>query len=161
MPPRDSDIDCKACDGGVVIRIPPVGLWRAGGVGAFGVGSFVGIAILLGAFAALLTIAAMIGSLIAFTLSHAPVLLDGHFETWAELFRALLWTIPFGLVLSITFLVTQNLFVSVGLHALWNSPTLIVPAKYQQIENVWWVLSVALIAGWWIWLKVRSKPKLP
>jgi hypothetical protein len=63
MPPPDSDIDCKEHDGGVVIRIPPVGLWRAGGVGAFGVGNFVGIAISLGAFAALFTVAAMIGSL--------------------------------------------------------------------------------------------------
>jgi uncharacterized protein len=104
---------------------------------------------------------ALIGSLMAFTLSHAPVMLDGHFATWAELFHALLWTIPFGLVLSITFVVTQNLFVSVGLHALWNSPALIAPAKYQQIEHVWWVLSVALIAGWWTWRKVRGKPKLP
>ncbi len=63
MPPPDSDIDCKERDGGVVIRIPPVGLWRAGGVGAFGIGNFVGIAISLVAFAALVTIAAIIGSL--------------------------------------------------------------------------------------------------
>jgi membrane protease YdiL (CAAX protease family) len=90
-----------------------------------------------------------------FALSHVPRL-------WAEgcaessIRDELLWIAPWGLALALTFVVTKNLFVCVGLHTLWNARPGLIEAPWERVKAVWWVLTAVLVTGWW-WTRIRRR----
>jgi hypothetical protein len=88
-----TDIVFEERDGGITFRIPPVGIWRAGGRGAFGLGTFMGFALFTGAFAALVTAAAVVGAVATLPQNMEVPQLSG----WNGFFGLLFcWSIPAG-----------------------------------------------------------------
>lgn len=79
---------------------------------------------------------------------HLPRLVDEEELAGASLNEALFWTLRFGLLLSLVFLVTKNLFLCVGLHSLWNARPVLIAAPWQNIELAWWVWTTLLLMGW-------------
>jgi membrane protease YdiL (CAAX protease family) len=97
-------------------------------------------------------------SLGLFILSHVPNWVISADIGVPELRDHLLWLIPFGTALTLVFLVTRNLFVAVGLHALWNAPLALVPVSRPDMARIWFTLVVALSLGWLAW-RIQRKPR--
>jgi membrane protease YdiL (CAAX protease family) len=91
---------------------------------------------------------ALIGSPSLFALVHVPnrVFIKGL--TGQDLLTDLAGTAVLGLLFAVVYLVTGNLFVSVGIHALRNAPTPLVQAPDGRADAVWFGLTVALVVGW-------------
>lgn len=91
---------------------------------------------------------ALLGSQMAFALSHIP---HDHFvrnlagrELLVEQF---LRFVP-GLLYAAAYLVTRNLFVCVGLHAILNQPASLVQVSGEAAQTVWFVLLLVLLVAW-------------
>lgn len=103
------------------------------------------------------TLVAFLGSLALFVLSHMPLLwIGGNFDGLDTATRAL-WLLEFGAVLTITYLVTNNLYLCIGLHAIYNSRFVLFHAPMKQVEAAWWGLFPALLIGWWWFAKGPRK----
>jgi membrane protease YdiL (CAAX protease family) len=82
-----------------------------------------------------------------FLLSHVPVL-------WSQptldpgLAGQLLWIGGFGAILTVVFLVSRNVFLCVGLHALWNSRPAVFAVRWEDQEAIWYGLTAVLVVGW-------------
>ncbi len=101
-------------------------------------------------------------SLALFVVSHVPRLLSEADLAGGSMTESLFWTVRFGSILTLTFLVTRNLFVCVGLHSLWNARPTLIEAPWQSIDRIWWALTFALLIGWWLAALARSRhPKVP
>lgn len=90
-------------------------------------------------------------SLALWTVSHLPMLLRSKHLGGESLCDGLVWTTCFGLILTLAFLVTRNLFLCVGLHSLWNARVTLIVAPLETRESVWWGLTFLLLALWWRW----------
>ena len=94
-------------------------------------------------------VVAVLASLFLFVLSHLPRYLDEAAILEGTLTDHLLWTLGFGAILTLVFLVTRNVFVCIGLHALYNARPVLVDADWQRVNCIWWVLSALLVLVWW------------
>jgi membrane protease YdiL (CAAX protease family) len=94
---------------------------------------------------------ALVGSSLLFAVSHVP----HRLMVWDLGGSAILWDqaglFLMGIFLAAVYLVTRNLFVVVGLHALVNEPVPIFAASSEAIlYAVWGGLAVLLVVIWWI-----------
>jgi membrane protease YdiL (CAAX protease family) len=78
---------------------------------------------------------------------HVPRFVMEEGATGSALIEALIFVLCFGLALSFAYLVTHNLFVCVGLHAVWNARLTLIPSPWQSIDTVWAVCTALLILG--------------
>jgi membrane protease YdiL (CAAX protease family) len=84
-------------------------------------------------------------SLALFALMHVPNRLSAGFAG-ADLATSVLIALALGVLLTLLYLRTGNLLLVVGVHALINTPTLLVasPASHEIVE----VLAVLLLVAW-------------
>jgi len=66
---------------------------------------------------------ALLASQGLFGLVHIPFQLETWGSTWSELPLWLLATGVMGVIFALFYIKTQNLFIAVGFHALFNAPT--------------------------------------
>lgn len=80
-------------------------------------------------------VAALLLSQLGFALLHIPLQLERFGRSWTELPFWLLATGVAGIVFATLYLKTQNLFVAVGFHAIFNEPTQLFapPVEPSQI----------------------------
>ena len=73
-----------------------------------------------------------------FALMHIPFQLSSWGSTWAELPFWILATGIMGVIFSAFYLKTQNLFIAVGFHAVFNEPTQLFapPIEPSQIPTI-------------------------
>jgi membrane protease YdiL (CAAX protease family) len=103
---------------------------------------------------------AILGSTLLFAVSHVPNRLYVHELTGSELLSDQAGLFLLGLFIAGMYVVTRNLFVVVGLHALVNTPTLLVSATSEDlIYVVWGALAVLLLLVWWITAAVRDRTR--
>ena len=94
---------------------------------------------------------AVVGSSLLFAVSHIPNRLFIQGLTGSELMWDQGGVFLLGLVFATVYLVTRNLFVAVGLHALVNEPTLVIRASNEDaVYAVWGGLTVLLLLTWWL-----------
>jgi membrane protease YdiL (CAAX protease family) len=94
---------------------------------------------------------AIVGSSALFAVSHFPNRLFIQGFTGAELLWDQVGLFVMGLVMATVFVVTRNLFVAVGLHALVNEPALIVHASSEAaMYAAWGGITVCLLLTWWL-----------
>lgn len=105
---------------------------------------------------------AVFGSTLLFSALHLPNdLWVGHVRG-PDLMLNQVGFVIFGLIASALFLVTRNLFVTVGLHAIVNAPAPIVETAQITVYQVWFGLTMLLLVTWWIanWLGARrNRPR--
>jgi hypothetical protein len=65
VPPPQTDIRCEELDGGIIFHVPPIGLRRAGGGSLWGFGRFMALGLFTTGFAALITAAAVFGTIVS------------------------------------------------------------------------------------------------
>lgn len=91
---------------------------------------------------------AVVGSTLLFAAFHLPNRLwAGNIrgpELWFDQPALLL----FGLLACALYLVTRNLFIAVGLHAIINAPATLVASDDRTVFAVWLGLSLVLVAYW-------------
>jgi membrane protease YdiL (CAAX protease family) len=100
---------------------------------------------------------ALIGSSLLFAVSHVPhrILVSGLSGTEILWDQAGLFLM--GLFFGVAYVVTRNLFVAVGLHALANEPVPVVGASSETILHaVWGGLAVLLVLIWWAFSIARN-----
>jgi hypothetical protein len=127
-PPFRTDIIFREDEKGVSFEIPPVGLWRAGGVGAYGCGMFMGFTIFMAAFSALLTVAAVAGAL--FDFGESVSLPTGGWNAVLGLF--LCWAIAGGFFLIAWHIGNRRTTVIVRDGSFWIDLT--GPLGHRRIE---------------------------
>jgi membrane protease YdiL (CAAX protease family) len=94
---------------------------------------------------------AFVGSSALFAVSHFPNRLFIQSFTGAELLSDQAGLFLMGLVMATAFVVTRNLFVAVGLHALVNEPAAIVHASSEAATYaVWGGITVSFLLIWWL-----------
>jgi CAAX protease family protein len=99
-------------------------------------------------------------SVALFTISHVPRLVNER--AFTELAEPLAVIALFGLLLSVVYLVTRNLFLCVGLHSLWNARPSLLEVPWERYEQIWYWLTAALVVVWWLGQRARSRsPKRP
>jgi membrane protease YdiL (CAAX protease family) len=77
---------------------------------------------------------------------HVPrYVMEG--ATGSALIEAMIFVLWFGLALSFAYLVTHNLFVCIGLHAVWNARLTLIPSPWQSIDTMWAICTVLLMVG--------------
>ena len=84
-------------------------------------------------------------SLFLFTIIHLPIRLERGLagdELIANLLRVAMW----GLVFSLIFVVTKNLWLAIGIHALTNRPCELIAAVETSTRSIQLYLSIILIA---------------
>lgn len=82
---------------------------------------------------AALTIA-ILGSTVIFTLFHIPsYIFVGHLVGTDLIINLVEWGFLFGLLFSVVYIFTRNLFMVVGFHALVNAPTQLIQASYHLL----------------------------
>ncbi len=91
---------------------------------------------------------ALLGSQALFALVHVPNRVFVKGVTGTDLLTDLAGTAVLGLLFAVVYLVTGNLFVSVGIHALRNAPTPLVHTPAGRTDAVWFGLTVALVLVW-------------
>ncbi|HEX6881815.1 MAG TPA: CPBP family intramembrane glutamic endopeptidase [Planctomycetota bacterium] len=91
---------------------------------------------------------AALGALLLFVLAHVPRFIGSPEDLPAGVGLAVLWAACFGGLLTVVFLVTGNLFLCVGLHALHNARPMLLAAPWQRVEIMWWVVTLAVILVW-------------
>ncbi len=93
-------------------------------------------------------IAGLLAPLALSVLIHVPRLVYEEKIVGADLIESMFWTFWFGIALALVFLVTRNLFICVGLHAVWNARPTMIEASWQHLDRAWWVWVAMLIIGW-------------
>jgi CAAX protease family protein len=102
------------------------------------------------------TIAAVL-SLALFVLSHVPRLLMESSVDHTDIAETLFRIIGFGCVLTLVFVVTDNVFVCVGLHSIWNTRPLLFAAPDNSIDIAWTASILLSTTGWWLVTRARGK----
>lgn len=87
---------------------------------------------------------------------HLPHRL-AHDVVGAELLGSLTRVFVSGVVLALVYLATGNLFVAVGLHALYNHPLALAPVSRGDARAVIVVAAALAIAGCWVARRRRSR----
>ncbi|HEX2474621.1 MAG TPA: type II CAAX endopeptidase family protein [Lacipirellulaceae bacterium] len=101
---------------------------------------------------------AVVGSSLLFSLSHVPNRLFVHGLTGSELIGDQAGLFLLGVFIAGVYIVTQNLFVVVGLHALVNEPALIIGTSNEDwIYAVWGALAVLLLLAWSVTAAMRNR----
>ncbi len=103
-------------------------------------------------------VAAVAISLGLFVLSHVPRLVMED-KSALELGSALYWTVRFGAVLTLLYLVTGNVFACVGLHALWNAFPMLIEFPPESARHAWWAVTAGLVAAGWGVARFRSRAR--
>ncbi|HET6163372.1 MAG TPA: CPBP family glutamic-type intramembrane protease [Planctomycetota bacterium] len=85
-----------------------------------------------------------------FAVSHLPRLATEPGSDPARVVHETMWVVRFGTVLTVAFLLTQNVFVSVGLHALWNALPFLTVATDAQLEVAWTVSALLSVFVYWL-----------
>lgn len=79
-------------------------------------------------------------SQLAFALIHIPNrILNGM--SLLEILPSLLIVFLLGIFFSIIYLFTDNLFLAVGIHSLWNMPLLI----FDGLQSIWVVMAISIV----------------
>lgn len=99
-----------------------------------------GIALMLAVFLASVT----------FALVHIPNRLLFYESTMNEVVRDQMQLVVCGITLSCLYLITGNLFICVGLHALKNQPALLIELPGSRAAGFMWYVLVILLAGIWL-----------
>ena len=100
----------------------------------------------LGRVRALVTAALV--SQVAFALLHLPNRLFVKGVPSSELLGDQVQLVVMGLVFLAIYVVTRNLFVAVGIHALANDPAPLIQASDGTVASVWLALTLALVVLW-------------
>ncbi len=91
---------------------------------------------------------AVLGSTLLFAVLHIPNRLLAGNIYGGNLLVDHLGLLVFGLLFAAVFLITRNLFIAVGLHAIVNEPALIVRAPDLTVYAVWFALTVLVLVTW-------------
>jgi len=92
---------------------------------------------------------ALLSSQLLFTLMHLPVQILSRDLPADQVLEAQIENLILGLALCAVYLATRNLFVAVGLHALWNQPARLLPVPFEPgVKLVWFSLTAILLVGW-------------
>jgi membrane protease YdiL (CAAX protease family) len=97
--------------------------------------------------AASLGIAVLCSSLL-YSVTHVPNLLFIKNMQGIELLMFLGGLIGLGLLFAAIYLVTGNLFVAVGLHALLNTPAPLIHSSELTLGAVWFGLTMVILIAW-------------
>jgi hypothetical protein len=92
---------------------------------------------------------ALVGSQALFAMTHIPQRL--FVQNWPidALPGDQLALFVQGLAYAAIYLVTRNLFVCVGLHALWNQPARLLPVPFAPgVQIVWYATAAMLVVAW-------------
>lgn len=93
-------------------------------------------------------IVALLATLVLSVLIHVPNYVYEGQLVGVELREALFFVFRFQLALALVFLVTRNLFICVGLHAVWNARPTLIDASWQHLDWSWWFWTGLLLVGW-------------
>jgi len=100
---------------------------------------------------------AVVSSTLLFAVTHVPnLILVKHFTT-ADLFMFLGLLVFLGLLLAAIFIITQNLFIAVGLHALGNTPAALVQTSDLTVGVAWFVLTLLFLFTWLLAKRLRIR----
>jgi membrane protease YdiL (CAAX protease family) len=103
---------------------------------------------------------ALIGSQALFALHHIPNRIFREQFAWSELFADQLMLLVAGLVFAAVYLSTRNLFVSVGLHSLANTPTSLVVDSLAMIHFIWFGLVLLVVILWQLGRRFRARVRV-
>lgn len=106
-------------------------------------------------------VTALLGSLLAFSLFHLPhdlfVRNIGGLDLLAEQ-----WVrFKVGFLYAAVYLITRNLFVGVGLHAIFNEPASLVQVSRSDAQGVWYVFVLILLVAWPLARRFRTRKQAP
>jgi membrane protease YdiL (CAAX protease family) len=93
-------------------------------------------------------IGATLGSSVLFSVTHVPNLLFIKNMDQTDILMSLVGLVALGLLFGGIYLVTGNLFIAVGLHAIINNPSPLVLSAEITLGAVWFGLTVALLIAW-------------
>lgn len=91
---------------------------------------------------------AVLGSTLLFAMMHIPNRLWVANIQGGNLLLDQVGLVAFGLIAATVFLVTRNLFIAIGLHALVNAPAPIVQAPDITVSAVWFGLIIFILVTW-------------
>ena len=91
---------------------------------------------------------AVLGSSLLFALTHVPNLLFVKAVAVSDLITPLTGLFVLGSLFAAVYLITQNLFVVIGLHALLNNPAQLVRSSEVTLNAIWFGLTVLLLIAW-------------
>jgi len=100
---------------------------------------------------------AVLASGVIFALIHIPNRVFVKGISGPDLPYNLLRTFWPGLAFAALYLVTRNLFICVGLHALHNDLTPLVQIWGRGWDDVWWALVLILLVAWPIARRIRAR----
>ena len=100
----------------------------------------------------------LLGSLMVFTLFHIPHDFFVRNITGTELLVSQFQRLVPGLLYAALYLATRNLFVCVGLHALFNQPTSLVQVSRGDTKGVWLVF---VLVAWPLARRFRTRKRGP
>jgi hypothetical protein len=91
---------------------------------------------------------AVLGSSLLFAAAHIPNRLWVGDLAGIDLLIDQIGLVVVGLIFATVYLVTRNLFIAIGLHALLNEPVPIVLADAITVYAVWFGLTVLVVITW-------------
>jgi len=81
-----------------------------------------------------------------FSLAHVPNrIFNGH-QGWA-IFQNTLWLLGMGVLFSLVYIITDNLYIAVGVHSLFNFPTALFSSS-SVAGDILMVLTILLMIVW-------------
>ena len=92
---------------------------------------------------------ALVVSQVLFALCHIPNRIFVKDVYGGELIGDQLMLFVYGLIFASLFLVTDNLFVAVGIHALWNDPLPLLEIDESASALIRILLTLVLLLAWW------------
>jgi len=91
-------------------------------------------------------------------LLHLPKLVHEEGLGGSELAEALFHIGNFALAMSALFLAARNLFVCVGLHAIWNARATVVRTDWVSADGAWWMCTCLIILGFMLAKRPSASP---
>jgi membrane protease YdiL (CAAX protease family) len=92
---------------------------------------------------------AVAGSTLFFAALHLPNHIWVGNVRGLDLILNQVGVLAFGLIACAAFMITRNLFIAVGIHAIVNAPATIVNADNLTVYSVWFGLTILLLVSWW------------
>lgn len=102
---------------------------------------------------------AVFGSSVLYSVTHVPNLLFIKNMDGIDLGVFLGGLVGLGALFAAVYLVTGNLFIAVGLHALVNTPAPMIQLSERSQGMVWFGLTVALLIAWPTIKRLRTNSK--
>jgi membrane protease YdiL (CAAX protease family) len=101
----------------------------------------------------------VIGSSVLYSVTHVPNLLFIKSIDGIDLLMFLGGLVGLGFLFAAVYLVTGNLFIAVGLHALVNTPAPLFHSSELTVNTVWFGVTVLLLIAWpqIKWLRAHSE----